>query len=575
MTGERVGWQTVALYVLFALVVAGILSTAIASGAIALACGAARPQSMFAGLQLAIGGSSGGFRTAAGCHVPVLPIRLLDVLALAAAVAAAVALLTWWLRYVRSDLHFSRELRVREGLATRGDVRRYGSARAAANRARSERRDAAAPLPTTTGWRVGRAHGQDVVLPVSDPLVVEAAAHSRAADRFIADAIADWDGPVIATSTRGDAALATRRARQQRGEVTVFDPQGLSGARSVRISPAAGCEDPMAAERRAHAIVTGAGRATSAADRDAARATAATLSRLLQAAAVSGRGADALARWGADPRLAREAVAVLAEQGTPGWADDLDAIVGGDEHVRAASWRGVAAALRPLEIPSISAAMSPGPGEQFDARAFLSGANTLHLVGTGTGAGASGGFLAAVLDDVADAARHGAGRAPAFMLDDVASMFSWPGLEPTMADGDIPTAVVLRSPARGETVWSAAEIEAVRSAAPAALLFGGASDAARLRDLAALLGTRRARGGAQGERVPVVTADELRRMPETTALMVYRDRRGILLDLPGPAQHRVSAPKPASTAAEPAQNLVFAEQYTSTAEPPDAAGERG
>ena len=37
----------------------------------------------------------------------------------------------------------------------------------------------------------------------------------------------------------------------------------------------------------------------------------------------------------------------------------------------------------------------------------------------------------------------------------------------------------------------------------------------------------------QSERVPLMTVDELRRMPEQMGLLAYKNRRGILLDLDG------------------------------------------
>jgi type IV secretory pathway TraG/TraD family ATPase VirD4 len=304
-----------------------------------------------------------------------------------------------------------------------------------------------------------------------------------------------------------------------------------------------------------------------------------------------------LARWGSNPRLAREAVSVLANQGSPGWSEDLDAIINGDEKLLANTWFGVFGALRPLSIPSIRNAMTPGPGEQFDLDAFLAGSNSLYLVGTGAGAGSVGGFLGAVLDDIVETARRKALASPgsrldlplALILDEIANMFSWPALPRIMADGGgigISTIVVLQALSQAETAWSRSEADTIWSAATAKLLLGGASDVDHLRDIESLLGTRRIRNtghsyndngsstNVQNEKVPVMTLDEIRRMPETVGLLAYRNRRGILLDLRGWTDRedarQVSNGKKLT---ELDQQVVFAEQYQAALDRRGSAGE--
>ena len=68
-----------------------------------------------------------------------------------------------------------------------------------------------------------------------------------------------------------------------------------------------------------------------------------------------------------------------------------------------------------------------------------------------------------------------------------------------------------------------------------------------LRDVEALLGNRETRRTDRSwstqntghqtsehtERLPLMSVDEIRRMPETLGLLAYRNRRGVLLDLAG------------------------------------------
>ncbi|WP_247597296.1 type IV secretory system conjugative DNA transfer family protein [Leifsonia sp. PS1209] len=587
MRTHGTSWTHIALYTIFGLVVAGALATGIAAGTIHEVCGVGgQPSSVFAGLQLALDGSATGFTYPSTCEAPVALIRVLDVVALLLVLGAVAAAAIWWLRYRQSDRHFIHELRGRDGLAKPSEVRKHTSARTALRRAKALRPSLANPTPSAVGWKVGQAHGQDVYVSIEDSIVVEGAPRSGKGYRFIINAILDWDGPLITTSTRNDNLSATMRERARIGEVTVFDPQELSGVRSaLRISPVTGCEDPLVADQRAQAIVAGTALGASKTNQEWAQVSSSVLSRLLHAAAVSGRGTDALARWGSNPRLALEAVGVLANQGSPGWSEDLDAIINGDEKLLANSWFGVFGALRPLSIPAIRNAMTPGPGEQFDLDRFLAGSNSLYLVGTGAGAGSVGGFLGAILDDIVETARRKALASPgsrlelplALILDEIANMFSWPALPRIMADGGgigISTVVVLQALSQAETAWSRSEADTIWSAATAKLLLGGASDVDHLRDIESLLGLRRIRNtghsyndtgsstNVNNEKVPVMTIDEIRRMPETVGLLAYRTRRGILLDLRGwTDRDDARQVRTGKQLTELDQQVVFAEQY--------------
>ncbi|KQV08406.1 hypothetical protein ASC63_06980 [Leifsonia sp. Root112D2] len=527
----------------------------------------------------------------AGCAAPVTAVRVADIVVLVLLIAAVVAVAVWWFRFKQSDRYFIRELKLRDGLAKPGEIRRFVSARAALHRAHTLRPLTKNAVPSDVGWKVGRSHGQDVFVSIEDSVVVEGAPRSGKGYRFIINAILDWTGPLITTSTRNDNLSATMSTREKRGEVTVFDPQELSGVRSsLRISPITGCEDPLVADQRGQAIVAGTALGASRTNQEWAHVASSVLSRLLHAAAVTGRGVDTLARWGSNPRLALEAVSILTNQGTPGWAEDLDAIINGDEKLLASSWFGVSGAVRPLAIPSIREAMTPDRGDEFDPDRFLSGQNTLYLIGTGAGAGSVGGFLGAVLDDIVETARRKALASPesrlnpplALILDEIANMFSWPALPRIMADGGgigISTIVVLQALSQAETAWSRAEADTLWSAATAKLLLGGASDVDHLRDIESLLGTRRIRNtghsytdsssttSINSEKTPVMALDEIRRMPETLGLLAYRNRRGVLLDLHGwTARADAATIKTGKSRTEADQQILFGQQYEAAQE---------
>jgi hypothetical protein len=583
----RYSLTNLTLYLLCLAGVAGGLATMIGAAVIHAVCaGGGAPSGVFAGLQLAVAGDPSGYAIPHGCAAPVLTVRLVDAATVLVLVGVAAAGVLWWLRYKQSDRFFVRDLKTRDGLAKSGEIRRHLSAAAVLRRGHALRPTMSQPTPQTVGWKVGRSHRQDVYVSIEDSVVVEGAPRSGKGYRFIINAILDWSGPLITTSTRNDNLAATMKARARLGQVTVFDPQELSGVRSaLRISPVTGCEDPLIADQRGQAIVAGTALGTSRTNQEWAQVASNVLSRLLHAAAVSGRGADTLARWGSNPRLALEAVTVLATHGTPGWAEDLDAVINGDEKLLASTWFGVSGAVRPLAIPSIRAAMMPGPGEGFDPDEFLSAANTLYLIGTGVGAGSVGGFLGAVLDDIVETARRKALASAnsrlnpplALVLDEIANMFSWPALPRILADGGgtgISSIVVLQALSQAETAWSKAEADTIWSAATAKLLLGGASDVDHLRDVESILGQRRVRNAARSyndhgsstsihnEKMPVMTVDEIRRMPEAIGLLAYRTRRGVLLDLQGwTARADAAELNAGKTSTESDQQRVFADQY--------------
>ena len=197
-----------------------------------------------------------------------------------------------------------------------------------------------------------------------------------------------------------------------------------------------------------------------------------------------------------------------------------------------------------------------------------------------------GGFLSAVLDDVVEVARRKAlaspgarlGKPLGLILDEIANLFRWAALPRVMADGGgrgICTFVVLQALSQAETAWSRAEADTIWSAATAKLLLRGAAGVAHLRDIETLLGhrdrrrTQRSwsteRAGTQAsehhDRLPLMTADEIRRLPHDIGLLAYRNRRGVLLDLNAWDQRKdAPAIQAAKRRTETEQQGVFAEQ---------------
>ncbi|KJL45746.1 TraM recognition site of TraD and TraG [Microbacterium trichothecenolyticum] len=547
------------------LIAAAIVLTAVfgflAEAVTAWLCGA-RPTatSPFAGLWLAVTGHPAAYTLPTDCTLPVWQIRVADLLAVLLIAGLAVGVGVLVRRYRQSDRSFLADLRTRPGFAEAGEIRDHLSGKAVLKRAAQLRPDIPKPTATDVGWRVGRSRGRDVYVSIEDSVALEGPPRSGKGYRVLISAIVDWSGPLITTSTTNDNLTATMRMRQRRGDVHVFDPQGLSGIRHpLRVSPITGCHDPLVAMQRGTAIITGTALGSSTTNAEWAQASGVVLGRLLHAAAVGNKTIEDLYDWGTSPALARDAVGILRSDGAPGWGDSLEATIAGDDKLVSSVWFGVQGAVAPLAVPQIRDTLMPRTGDPvFDPRQFLDDANTLYLIGSSSGASAMGGFLGALLDDIVEVARIRALASPGarlthplgLILDEIANMFRWGNLPRIMADGGgrgICTFVVLQALSQAETSWSKAEADTIWAAATAKVLLGGASHVDHLRDVEALLGTRQTRRtqrswstremghstSEQHERLPLMSVDEIRRMPQTLGLLAYRNRRGVLLDLAG------------------------------------------
>src|SRR5690606_36975981 len=159
----------------------------------------------------------------------------------------------------------------------------------------------------------------------------------------------------------------------------------------LRVSPLFGREDPLLAMQRGIAIITGTALGASTTNGEWAQASGVVLGRLLHAAAIGDRTNEDVYDWCSSPAFARTAADVLRSDGAPGWGDNLEATISGDEKLVSSIWFGVQGAVAPLAVPQIRDALMPRPGDPtLDPREFLDGANSLYLIGSSSGAAAMG-----------------------------------------------------------------------------------------------------------------------------------------------------------------------------------------
>jgi type IV secretion system protein VirD4 len=160
---------------------------------------------------------------------------------------------------------------------------------------------------------VGKAGGRRVTVEARHSLLVFGPTQSGKTTGLAIPAILEWDGPVVATSTKGDLVADTIGWRAGQGRVQVFDPAGATAFEAAGWSPLARCETWAGATRTAWELAMAAKAATG---QDASLAgfwfgsAAKSLAPYLFAAARVGFGMDRVARW-IDAEEHDELIAIL------------------------------------------------------------------------------------------------------------------------------------------------------------------------------------------------------------------------------------------------------------------------
>jgi type IV secretory pathway TraG/TraD family ATPase VirD4 len=454
------------------------------------------------------------------------------------------------------------------GLADRHQVRAAAGAAALLARATTLRASLARPVPSDVGYPLGSSRGIECWSSVEDSMVLLGPPRSGKGHNVVIPMLLDAPGAVITTATRADNLTATMTARTERGPVGVFDPQGLaSGVPSaLRWSPVRGCERPQTAMIRANALCADAAEGTESAT-FWKQQTITAVRCLLHAAALDTRSPADLYRWSLSPAAARDAVDILVH--APGaalaWDKALDSIVSADQRQRDSVWAMVANTFAALADPQVLDTVSPAAGEQFLPADFLRRSGTLYLLGTASGASATAGLVAALIEDVVDVARRLAASSPGARLDpplglilDEAANYPLPSLAALMSEGGgtgLTTLAVLQSLAQARHRWGREQAQGMWDSAIVKIVLGGGSNAEDLADIARLVGERTEReysetsqagGGksvsaANRERA-ILDPSAVRSIAPGHGLLLLRSARPIMLTL-RPWTARPDAPR--------------------------------
>jgi type IV secretion system protein VirD4 len=476
-------------------------------------------------------------------------------------VAGFVAFAGWrlWRSDVRGDRRASPARA--EGLASRSEVRRAAGARALVARSKTLRPSLPRPRPTDVGYHLGTSRGVGCWASVEDSMLLLGPPRSGKGRNVVIPMILDAPGAVVTTSTRPDNLAITLAQRASFGPVAVFDPQRLARSSSrlsaLRWSLVRGCESPQMAIIRAEALVSESNR-SGVENGTFWRQQALTATRcLLHAAALGDRSPSDLYRWSHSAPGAKEAVSILISHPgtTPGWERALDAIIASDQHTRDSIWAMVANAFSPLADPAVLGAVSPESGREFDPVAFLALRGTLYLLGTASGASATATLVAALIEDVIDAAKRLAAGSPGQRLDppvalvlDEAANYPLPSLPSLVSEGGgsgITTLAVLQSLSQARDRWGREAAGAIWDSAIVKIVLGGSANADDLTDISRLIGEKDVKewsqtvlAGSGGRSVssstrrrPILEPSDIRRLPIGHGLLLLRSARPIMMKL--------------------------------------------
>jgi type IV secretion system protein VirD4 len=194
---------------------------------------------------------------------------------------------------------------------------------------------------------------------------------------IVIPAIKEWTGPLVATSVKPDVIRATRKHREQRGEVVVIDPLGHSGLPAAQWSPLAACGTWPDAQVMAGIIADTAALSDRPTDEVKYWRTLGTklLAPLLYAAAWGGWTMADVVRW-VDTREEPEVVKALADAGSEGAANAWEASQQRTEKARDSVY-GTAEEL--LAIYTDERVQAFTEGHDLDVQAFLAGDHTVYL----------------------------------------------------------------------------------------------------------------------------------------------------------------------------------------------------
>jgi type IV secretion system protein VirD4 len=333
-------------------------------------------------------------------------------------------------------------------------------------------------------------------------VMVIAPAQSGKTTGLAVPAILEWDGPVLATSVKGDLAHDTLGARAAVGDVRVFDPTGATGLPTAAWSPVGASGTWEGARRTAARLLeVREGRGASSDETFWRPAAARYLAPLLYAASREQLVMGDVLSWIAttNEEQPRELLEQMDADGMPGALKALEALQlvwEADARSRSSMLLTAATALDAWQEPAVAAATG-GPGA-IDAAWLLSGSNTLYLSAPADDQKRLRGLFTALVADVvatafAASTRTGKPLEPPLLLclDEAANVAPLPNLDELASTGPgqgVQLLSVFQNVSQVYDRWGRERGETIMANHRGRLFGAGIGDKATLEYVGAILG---------------------------------------------------------------------------------------
>jgi type IV secretion system protein VirD4 len=435
-------------------------------------------------------------------------------------------------------LRLARRGREQRGFASRRQLTSNLSANSVLAAARRLRPDLPGrPAITDVAVGLGRAVPSRMRLyaSIENSVVLFAAPRQGKTSQVIIPWLADWPGPALVTSVRGDVVENTLALRRDRGPVAVVDFAAEGWPYRLRWSPLSGCHRYEKARQRADIMVqVGKQGSTDSTNAGFFGLTATNLlAGWMHAAAICGRSMDDVLRW-ALSEGDDEPITLLAGNPSahPHVASMLDGIYASPAETRSNMWSTVMTAVAPLVGETARYVFCPPTSESFDIEQFLRRSGTVYILVSEHDAADLAPLLSALVEEITPVAKRLGDTMPGgrlspplgMILDEVANVVPLPTLPALMsyaAGSGIFVTAVFQNLAQARGRWGRDGADMIWNSATVKIALGGLSGD-ELDDLSKLAGKYRetlttiATGPHGATRTPslhdrdTITPDEIR-----------------------------------------------------------------
>ena len=390
---------------------------------------------------------------------------------------------------------------------------------------------------------LGRCGGALVATESGHSVLVVGPTQSGKTSGLAIPAILEWEGPVVATSVKGDLAGETRRWRTRRGRCWVFDPTGTAGAGpGVPWSPLSDAGTWSGAQRMASWLVDATPSRTGLSDSGFWYSAAAKLlAPLLLAAQRGGATMADVVRWNNQADF-DEPAHLLATAGEAEAGVALFACAERDERIRSSVATTLETVLTPFEDPVVAASTVDSV---IDPDSLVTRGGTLYLCGPSYEQARLQGLFAALVSSVVAAAVEAANRSGGpldppllLVLDEAANIAPLRDLDTlasTAAGLGIQLVTICQDLSQFTNRYGEDRARSIANNHRAKLVLSGVSDLTTLDLVSGLAGEaavreethtadlrdgRRTRSSAVAYR-RLVSADGLRRTPPGDGVLIY------------------------------------------------------